>query len=176
MRIVPYIQYGERTDIENDLCNDAFLRLMIESENDRLGENYQYSRLNLDKMEHFNFVFDGDNPVCVSGCQRVSNNVIRVFSRYYAFNKYRTNNNLLDKVDDFIELKYSLERLKDYKLIIWSRDKGAGFFKRLKRYRSDIFGDWEVHSEKIELIHPNNFQSIFYIGDISYIDEVQPII
>ena len=125
-------------------------------------------------MEHFNFVFDDNNPVCMSGCQKISNNVIRVFSRYYVFDKFRTNNNLLDKVDNFMELKYSLERLKHYNLIIWSRDKGSGFFKRLKRHRSDIFANWEICPSQIELMYPNNFQSVFYTGDISYINEVQP--
>ena len=174
MRVVPYIQYGEKTNIETDLCNDAFLLLEIERDKDRLGKNYSFSKLKLDQMEHFNFVFDGDNPVCVSGCQKMSKNIVRVFTRYYAFDDYRTDGrNLLEKVDDFLELKYSLERLTHYPLIIWSRDKSPSFFKRLKAGRPDIFSDWQVYDEKVNILYKNNPQYIFYTGDISHLSEIQ---
>lgn len=175
MRVVPYIQYGQKTGIETELCRDAFLLMEIERDKDRLGQNYSYSKLKLDEMEHFNFVFDGNNPVCVSGSQKLSGNVVRVFTRYYAFDDYRTDGtNLLEKVDDFLELKYSMERLTHYPLVIWSRDKSPSFFKRLKAGRPDIFSDWQVHDSKVPIKYKNNEQYIFYCGDISHVSEIHP--
>lgn len=174
MRIIPYIQNGKKTNIETDLCYDAFLRMEIERDKDRLGNNYSYSKLKLDEMEHFHFVFDGNEPVCASGSQKLSNNVVRVFTRYYAFNDYRTNGkNLLEKVDDFLELKYSLERLTHYPLIIWSRDKSPNFFRKLKNGRPDLFSNWFVHDEKVYIRYKDNPQYIFYTGDISHLSEIQ---
>lgn len=168
---MPFIQYGARTRINDDLCFDAFLRM--QESKDRLSKNYNFNKLHLDKMQHYNFMFDCENPVLASGCEIVSNNVTRVMSRYYVFPPYRTNGtNLLEKVDDFYELKYSLERLKEFKLIIWSRDKNSNFFKRLKYGRPDLFSDWKIYPQKIELKYKDNFQSIFYVGDITYLSEV----
>ena len=174
LKLVPYIQCGKYTNKETDACNDAFLQMQLESMDDRLGDNYKYHRLNLDKMYNFNFVFDKEAPVQASGCQILSDDVVRVFSRYYVFEDYRTDSsNPLDKTDDFAELKYAMETLSAFPLIIWTRDKGSGFFKRLKRGRSDIFSEWEVYPEQIELIHKDNYQSIFYKGDISYLHNLR---
>ena len=154
MRIVPYIKQSVRTHVGDEACADAFLQMQLESMDDRLGDNYKYHRLNLDKMYNFNFVFDGDEPVQASGCQTLSDDVVRVFSRYYVFEDYRTDSsNPLDKTDDFAELKYAMETLSAFPLIIWTRDKGSGFFKRLKRGRPDLFSEWEVYPEQIELMH-----------------------
>ena len=64
-------------------------------------------------------------------------------------------------------MKYSLKTLSDFKLVIWSRDNSAGFFKKLKKHRPDIFHDWQVHDKPVELMYKDNYQSIFYTGDIS---------
>lgn len=174
MRIVPYIKQSVRTHVGDEACADAFLQMQLESMDDRLGDNYKYHRLNLDKMYNFNFVFDGDEPVQASGCQILSDDVVRVFSRYYVFEDYRTDSsNPLDKTDDFAELKYAMETLSAFPLIIWTRDKGSGFFKRLKRGRPDLFSEWEVYPEQIELMHKDNYQSIFYKGDISYLHSLR---
>jgi hypothetical protein len=174
MRIVSYIERGKYTNKETDACDKAFQQMELESMDDRLGDNYKYHRLNLNKMYNFNFVFDGDKPVQASGCQILSDDVVRVFSRYYVFEDYRTDSkNLLDKVDDFSELKYSMYYVNHFPLVIWSRDKSSNFFKRLKRGRPDIFTHWEIYPEQIELVHKDNFQSIFYKGDVSYLRNLQ---
>jgi len=174
MRVVPYIENGKRLYVNDDLCMDAFLKMEIESQKDRLYKNYTFNNLKLNEMYNFNFVFDNDNPVLASGCQVFNENVIRVFSRYYVFDEYRTDGKkLLDKSDDFMELKYSLNLIKKFPLIIWARDKSSGFFKRLKAERSDIFKNWQIHHEKIELKYKNNFHNIFYIGDISHLHNLQ---
>ena len=171
LKLVSYIYRSHRTNLENELCYDAFLQ-MAESQ-DRLADNYSFNKLNLNKMYHYNILFDNNNPVLASGSQMLSDNVIRVMSRYYSFPDYRTDGtNLLEKVDNFYELQYVLKRLEDFKLIIWSRDKGSSFFKRLKVGRPDIFSNWKVYPKKIELKYKNNFQYVFYTGDISYLNEV----
>jgi hypothetical protein len=177
LELVPYIENGKRTYINDSRCNDAFLQMQLESESDKLGKNYKFDELNLDEMYNFNFIFDGDEPVQASGCQIMSPNVVRVCSRYYLFDDYRTDNtNPLNKIDDFYELQYSLKLLKQFPLIIWSREKSPSFFRRIKEARSDIFSEWEVYHDRVELKFKNNFQSIFYTGDISYVSEMQPTI
>ena len=91
------------------------------------------------------------------------------------FNEYRTKHtdNLYAKVDDFETDMYMLNELKDkYKLFFWSRDKGARFFKRIKAVRADIFNEWNVHSEPVEILWKDNIQGIIYTGDINYISEL----
>jgi hypothetical protein len=152
-------------------CDNAILQLQEERDNDRLSENYCWKGLHLDKMFLYNIVFYKDTyePILVSGCQSVGENSIRVFSRYYAFEKYRTDKNGLQKVDDFDELKYSLNHCRKHDLVFWSRDKSNKFFKRLKRGRPDIFSNWTVHEDKVEIIYPDNMQYVFYRGNINEI-------
>ena len=170
MKIVPYILKGE---IQPGDWSYEFEQLHLDSLNDRLGDNYSGPKLNLDKMYNFTFTYDGDNIVQCSGTQICTNNVARVLSRYYVFSEYRTDGtNPLEKTDDFAELKYTLDTLSHFPLIIWSRDKGEGFFKRLKRGRPDLFNNWKVYPGPIELMYRNNYQGIFYTGDISYLSEV----
>lgn len=171
MRIVPYILEGK---VQPGDWSYEFEQLHLDSLNDRLADNYLRGKLNLDKMYNFTFTYDGDNIVQCSGTQICNDNVARVLSRYYVFSEYRTDGtNPLEKTDDFAELKYTLETLSDFSLVIWTRDKSKGFFKRLKRGRPDVFSDWEVYPKQIELMYKNNFQSIFYIGDISYLHSLQ---
>ena len=82
----------------------------------RLSENYSREKLHLGKMFMYNFVFDGDEPVFCSGAQDIGDGSIRVFSRYFAFEKYKTDGtNLLEKNDNFEE---------DFKFV---RDVGVTF-------------------------------------------------
>ena len=67
-----------------------------ESKGDRLADNYTKDKLNLDQMLLFNFVFDEDNPVLMSGCQKITKDVVRVFSRYYSNIKTSAQNMLSD--------------------------------------------------------------------------------
>ena len=169
MKILPYIIGGKKnTDLSYDntvLCEKALL--LAEQSKDRLQENYKLDKLNLEDMLLYNFVFEETTPVLMSGCQKVNENTVRVQSRYFAFQR-TDGTNLLEKIDDFLELEYSLDRLSHYPLIIWTRAKSKGFFTRLKKGRPDIFNDWHIHQEKIPVIYPNNKQYVFYKGDINY--------
>jgi hypothetical protein len=176
-KVIPYITDGSvNTNISADdfmVCMDTLLELQIDSVGDRLTNNYRVDKLNLNQMVLFNIVVDTyNNPILVSGCQQLSDNVIRVFSRYYSFTHFRTDGSiLLDKIDNFDEFKYSLDHI-DAKLIIWSRDRGGGFFKRLIRCRGDIFGGWIIHPTAIAIKSKDNKQFIFYTGDPSYLSEI----
>ena len=166
MRIVPYILKGK---VQPGDWSNEFEQLHLDSLNDRLSNNYIGDKLNLDKMYNFTFTYDGDSLVQCSGTQICTEKVARVFSRYYVFNEYRTDGTSpLEKTDDFAELKYTLDTLSDFPLVIWTRDKSKGFFNRLKKGRSDIFNEWHIHPEKIPVIYPNNEQYVFYKGDINY--------
>jgi hypothetical protein len=91
---------------------------------------------------------------------------MRVFSRYFAFNKYLTDGTkLLEKMDNFDELQWTLNQLRG-KLVFWSRDKSPKFFEKLKEGRPDIFSKWTVHNEKLNIIYPDNEQYIFYIPKV----------
>ncbi len=167
LRLVHYIIDGyvnhSLSYLDRDLCKKAIEKAA--SSNDRLAENYSYDKLNLDKMLFYNFVFENNNPLLMSGCQYINNKTARVQSRYYAFNR-TDGTNLFEKIDDFYELKTSMEKLKDYPLIIWTRDKSKGFFTKLKKARPDVFQDWKVHPTKKKILYPNNYQYVFYKGDI----------
>ena len=175
-RVVPYYYKGiVNSMLEYDdwnACDNAILQLQEERDDDRLSDNYCWKGLHLDKMFLYNVVFYKDTyePILVSGAQSVGEKSVRVFSRYYAFEKYRTDGTqLLEKVDNFDELRYTLEYCKKHDLVFWSRDKSNKFFKRLKKGRPDIFSNWEVHPDKIEIIYPDNEQYIFYRGNINEI-------
>ena len=175
-RVVPYYYKGivnSMLEFEDwQACDNAILQLQEERDDDRLSDNYCWKGLHLDKMFLYNVVFYKDTyePILVSGAQSVGENSVRVFSRYYAFEKYRTDGTqLLEKVDNFDELRYTLEYCKKHDLVFWSRDKSNKFFKRLKKGRPDIFSNWEVHPDKIEIIYPDNEQYIFYRGNINEI-------
>ena len=178
MRIISYIRDGIRTHEDDELCHSAFLQMETERDGDRLSDNYSFSKLNLDRMVMFNFVFDGDQPVLCSGCENIYPGVVRVMSRYYHFKSYRTDGtSLLEKVDDFKELQYCVNEL-DVPLIIWTREFSKGFFTRLKKGRPDVFGDWEVYPDKLQIGSPplkkaNNLQYVFYKGDINYLRNPQ---
>ena len=171
MRIVPYILKGQ---VQSGDWSHAFEQLHLDSLNDRLADNYSGTKLNLDKMYNFTFTYDGNNIVQCSGTQICTDDVARVLSRYYVFSEYRTDGtNPLEKTDDFAELRYTLDTLSDFPLVIWTRDKGKGFFKRLKRHRPDLFDKWEVYPEQIELMYKNNHQNIFYIGNVTHLHNLR---
>lgn len=178
MRIIPYIIYGkENSDLTQEdleICRHSITLMQEECVNDRLAINYS-KWLKLERMAMYCLVLDGKNPVMFSGAQHTSENTCRLFSRYYLFNAYRTDpsKNLYDKVDNFETDLFMLDYLKNrYKLFFWSRDKGTSFFKRIKNNKPNIFGDWTVHDQPVEILWKNNIQGIFYKGDISYINEL----
>lgn len=180
IKIIPYIIDGkENPNIPGmDLINakQAIKYMKEESKSDRLADNYD-KWLKLETMSMYCVVWDNktNKPVMTSGAQHMSDNTCRLFSRYYLFNDYRTkhSDNLYAKVDDFQTDMYMLEQLKDkYKLFFWSRDKGTGFFKRIKSARNDVFADWQVHNTPVEILWKDNIQGIIYTGDINYISEL----
>ena len=180
IKIIPYIIDGKENpsisaiDIIN--AKQAIKYMKEESKSDRLADNYD-KWLKLDTMAMYCVVWDNkvNRPIMASGAQHMSSNTCRLFSRYYLFNDYRTkhSDNLYAKVDDFQTDMYMLEQLKDkYKLFFWSRDKGTGFFKRIKQARSDVFDSWTVHDKPVEILWKDNVQGIIYTGDINYIEEL----
>jgi|TARA_B110000858_G_C17789739_1_gene469210 hypothetical protein len=178
IRIIPYIVDGEENKklSNNDLniCRIAIDNMKTQSKKDRLFNNYnQY--LKLDTMAMYCVAVDKNKPVMCTGAQHISKHCCRLFSRYYLFDDYRTSHvsNLYDKVDNFQTDLYMQHALKNkYKLFFWSRDKGTGFFKKIKNARPDIFKNWTVYDTMIELLWKDNFQGIIYTGDITYIDEL----
>lgn len=180
IKIIPYIIDGKENHnipaIDFINAKQAIKYMKEESKSDRLAENYD-KWLKLDTMAMYCVVWDNkvNRPVMASGAQHMSNNTCRLFSRYYLFNSYRTKHtdNLYAKIDDFETDMYMLEELKDkYKLFFWSRDKGTGFFKRIKQARSDVFDSWTVHDKPVEILWKDNVQGIIYTGDINYIKEL----
>ena len=180
LKIIPYILNGvENTNIDyNDLnlCKVSIDLMKKECATDRLADNYT-RWLKLHEMSMYCIVWDTtkDKPVMASGAQHMSKNCCRLFSRYYLFDTYRTNHtkNLYDKVDDFKTDLYMYEQLKkQYKLFFWSRDKGTGFFKRIKNARPDVFSNWTVYEHPVEILWKDNIQGIIYTGDINYITEL----
>lgn len=180
LKIIPYIIDGqENKNLPGlDLINakQAIKLMKEESKSDRLADNYD-KWLKLDTMAMYCVVWDNktNRPIMTSGAQHMSSNTCRLFSRYYLFNDYRTkhSDNLYAKVDDFQTDMYMLEQLKDkYKLFFWSRDKGTGFFKRIKQARSDVFDLWTVYDKPVEILWKDNVQGIIYTGDINYIKEL----
>ena len=180
LKIIPYIIDGkENPNIPGmDLINakQAIKYMKEESKSDRLADNYD-KWLKLETMAMYCVVWDNktNKPIMTSGAQHMSDNTCRLFSRYYLFDAYRTkhSDNLYAKVDDFKTDMYMHKQLKDkYKLFFWSRDKGTGFFKRIKTVRNDVFADWQVHDTPVEILWKDNIQGIIYTGDINYISEL----
>jgi len=180
IKIIPYIINGkENNNIPAmDFINakQAIKYMQEESKDDRLAENYD-KWLKLETMAMYCIVWDlkTNKPIMASGAQHMSDNCCRLFSRYYLFKDYRTKHvdNLYAKVDNFQTDLHMLEELQDdYKLFFWSRDKGTGFFKRIKKARPDIFDSWTVHEKPVEILWKDNIQGIIYTGDISYINEL----
>jgi len=179
MHIIPYIIRGtENTNLTNDeleICHNSIALMQNECVNDRLSDNYS-KWLKLERMAMYCLVLDDEKrPVMFSGAQHMSKNTCRLFSRYYLFNAFRTDpsKNLYNKVDNFETDLFMLDYLKNqYKLFFWSRDKGINFFKRIKKTRNDIFYNWKVYEQPIEILWKDNIQGIMYTGDISYIDEL----
>lgn len=202
-KVVPYIWRGKvnpkLTYKELELCANAFKLMEKERHNHRLADNYSEKGLHLDKMWIYNIVFGpllkhkrykhdvrGKEiyhrqlpPMFASGVQE-HGKAARIFSRYFEFDQYKTDGStLLDKVDDWEELKYVFELLgyfQEHKVAYWSRDKSPLFFHKLLKELPHIFGvqedikdstSWQVHPEKLEIIYPNNKQYIFYNGDLN---------
>jgi hypothetical protein len=168
-KLIPYYYMGEpNLNISTEdkrVCEQAILQLQEEG----AGYNYTWEGLRLNKMLLYNVVINNNEPIFVSGAQTVNENCVRIMSRYYVFKKYRTDGTyFLDKVDNFNELRYTLQ-FCDYPLVLWSRVKSNAIFKRIKSSGHYLFKDWEFTNNRIRLIYPNNYQYIFYKGDLNEI-------
>ena len=152
--------------------------LRQDSATDKLANNYTNKGLKLQQMAIFSVLWDynNDQPVLVTGAQRMSNNTCRLFSRFWLFSNYRTNqtNQKFDQLDDFqVDLWHMDHLKKQYPFFFWSREKGNRFFKRIKEKRPDVFHNWNVHEDLIELVWKDNWQGILYTGSDKYINELR---
>lgn len=176
-KMVPYIWQGKvnprLTYLEIERCRNALDLMDHERYEHRLGDNYNAKGLHLDKMLLYNFVFNSNDQVMFGSGAQWDGDAVRVFSRYFSFEQFKTDGkNLFEKVDKWSELTWTIEILNSRgwnKLIYWSRDKSPKFFERLKIAQPTLFEDWQVHPAKIEIIYPNNKQYIFFTGDINEI-------
>ena len=180
IEIFPYIISGVHNNKLSkhtlDICRQAISTMKIESKKDRLSDNYD-KWLKLERMAIYCITYDKVNnlPILATGAQHMSKNTCRLFSRYYLFRNYRTKHNegLYNKVDNFQTEFYMLKNLQSiYKLFFWSRDKGNNFFKRIKKNRADLFADWKVYPDLLEILWEGNLQGVMYYGDEKYLKEL----
>lgn len=152
--------------LDKQRCERTLALLREDSKNDRLSENYG-DNLNLENMFLYTVLWDeqAELPVQVTGTQLISPTAVRMYSRYYIFKNYRTdghgNLNTTDKIDDFELLKLHLAVSELYfPFVFISRDKGTIAFKRLKRSRKDIFHNWHIIDQKVQIGWYGNFQGV----------------
>ena len=48
-----------------------------------------------------------------------------------------------------------------------SRDTNPKYFNRLKKYRGDVYGDFEIYPETVELLFKDNHQNLFYRSNMT---------
>lgn len=179
--VIPLVVNGQSPSKKvNEIAQRTFALLAQDSVDDSLAANYTLQGLKLQEMLVYSVLWDfkQDRPVLVTGAQHMTDNTCRLFSRYYLFKDYRTGNenNRYDKVDDFQVDMWHYSHLKnEYPFFFWSREKGNRFFKRIKSIRPDVFADWHVWEDSVELIWKNNWQGIFYTSTqdpAEFIDEL----
>lgn len=172
----------ELSESDQARCEYAIAKQATDSVNDRLSNNYE-ANLKLSNMFLYTVLWDpeADQPVQIAGAQMMGR-AVRLYSRYYIFSDYRVrghgNLNTTDKLADFDLLRLHLkisEHFFDYVFI--SRDKGVKAFHRLKRSRPDVFSDWYVIPDQVELCYPGNFQGCMVRGECDitgFTDSVRP--
>lgn len=180
-KVIPFIVNGKENTEGVDphgmaLAKSAMQKMADESTSDRLADNYINPKL--DNMVVYSILWDmeKEQPVLATGAQRMSSHCCRLFSRYYLFDDYRTTSskNRYDKVDNFETDMWHMKHIEEwFPFIFWSRDKGSHFFKRIKEVRTDVFSDWVVHPEIIEILWQDNMQGIIYKGDPEYMSELR---
>jgi len=176
-----WIQYIDKGSFNCNLSSDDTIRslkaleiLTKETSNGsshRLSVNYSVQRMNYNKMHIYGVIWDmkKDRPVCCSGLQNMGR-AGRLLSRYYVFKEYRTiGNTFTNDIDDYQMMKIQKE-CNDFDVLFISRDTNTKYFERLKKYRSDVYGGFEIYPEKIELLYKDNWQNIFYYGDKTAIE------
>ncbi len=150
--------------------NNAMALMAMESVDDRLYNNYVG---NLKLSEQFLYtmlwVTSKNKPALMTGAQIMAHNAVRLYSRYYIFKEYRVKGlgdpRTTDKLDNFeiIDLHSSICE-KYFKYLFISRDRGSSAFKKFKIQRPDIFHDWHVIKNRVEVKYPDNWQGCVVKG------------
>lgn len=170
---LPFIYMGQfnpdldGSDVKKVMLSVEHLFNETKSDTHRLAQNYSANMLKYEKMYVFGIVWDMNKslPVCISGLQDIGSVCGRLLSRYYVFSDYRTNgkNTFKNDIDDYAMLKIQkLMGERSFDLMFISRDTNHRYFQRLKKYRTDVYKDFDIYSHKIELLYENNWQNIFY--------------
>lgn len=161
----------ELSESDSLRCEYAIRSQATDSVTDRLSDNYR-DNLKLSDMFLYTVVWDTqrDVPVQLCGAQMMGQGSVRLLSRYYIFSDYRVrghgNLNTSDKLADFDILNLHVDIAKHFfKYLFISRDKGILSFKRLQRSRPDVFSDWYVIPDPVELCYPGNFQGCMVRGE-----------
>ena len=110
----------------------------------------------------------------VTGAQMMGRSV-RVYSRYYQFREYRVKNTgnarTSDKSDNFEILKKHTDICQHFfDYVFVSRDRGASAWSWFKRQRPDIFSDWMIIPEPVEVFYHNNYQGCMVKGITDHTD------
>ena len=169
-KVIPFIvngEYNKQLDEQDAERSCEVLGLLKEEcKGDRLEKNYTVD-LRLDQMVIYSVLWDEnkEKPVLTTGAHRMSEDCVRLFTRYYLFKDYRTEaaNGLFAKVDNFETDFFHKELVEDYyPFLFWSRDKSKGFFDKISK--TSLFQDWRVHPDRIALTKKKNLQYIMYCG------------
>lgn len=168
MKWIPFIMQG-KLNSELDPGDSAralqALELLARETADfthKLNRNYDVKHMHYDEMFTYGVMWDNDKdePVCCSGLQTFGI-AGRMLSRYYVFKSHRpTLNAFTNDIDDYQMMQ--IQQCAPYPFLFISRDTGTKYFERLKKYRPDVYGDFEIYPDKIELKYKDNWQSIFY--------------
>jgi len=177
---LPFIYMGqfnpdlEGNDVKKVMLSIETLFNETQTDSHRLAKNYGVSMLKYEQMYVFGIVWDMNKsaPVCISGLQDIGSVCGRLLSRYYVFADYRPNgkNTFKNDIDDYAMLKIQkLMGERHFKLMFISRDTNPKYFQRLKKYRKDVYSEFEVHPQKVQLLYQDNWQNIFYLrNNIDY--------
>lgn len=167
---------------DTDRYEYTMSKMATECQDHRLALNYT-EHLHLTDQFLYTILWDNQRgePCMVSGAQMMGR-CVRVYSRYYQFSEYRVKNtgnpNTSDKSDNFeLLLKHTeiSEQFFDY--IFVSRDRGNSAWSWFKRQRPDIFDNWHIIPEPVEVYYPGNFQGCMVkdLGNQSdFIEAVRP--
>lgn len=170
------------SETDRDRYEYTLSKMASESVDQRLALNYT-ENLNLSDQFLYTILWDNHSqePCMVTGSQMMGR-CLRVYSRYYQFREYRVKNTgnarTSDKSDNFeILIKHTeiCQHFFDY--IFVSRDRGASAWSWFKRQRPDIFSNWMIIPEPVEVFYPGNFQGCMVrnITDSSdFIEAIKP--
>ena len=150
--------------------NNAMSLMAVESVDDRLCNNY-VDNLKLSDQFLYTMLWDTNKnmPALMTGAQIMGYNAVRLYSRYYIFKEYRITGlgdpRTTDKLDNFeiIDLHSSVCE-KYFKYLFISRDRGSSAFKKFKMLRPDIFYNWHVIKNRVEVKYPDNWQGCVVKG------------